>query len=109
MAKRGKHLSVEEKIGLLEMYQDSGESVCGFCEKHDLSRSTFYKILNEYGGQPLEQTLGEADHNQREKELQKEILKLKIENERLKKNYTVRITEDGKTEYIRLRARNSRL
>lgn len=106
MAKRGRQLKVEEKIRLVELYLDSEENIDAFCKKQDLSRSTFYRMLKEYNQKPVEQSLSEAEHVQREKELQLEILKLKIENERLKKNYTVRITEDGKTEYIRLRARN---
>ena len=43
-----------------------------------------------------------------EAELRTEILKLRIENERLKKNYMVETTEDGKTHYIRLKAKNSK-
>ena len=105
MANR-RQLKVEEKIRLMELYQDSKDTMQEFCDKHGLSRTSLYRILKDYGGQPVEQSLSEAEHIQREKELQLEILKLKIENERLKKNYTVRITEDGKTEYIRLRARN---
>ena len=105
MANR-RQLKVEEKIRLMELYQDSKDTMQEFCDKHGLSRTSLYRILKDYGGQLVEQSLSEAEHVQREKELQLEILKLKIENERLKKNYTVRITEDGKTEYIRLRARN---
>ena len=33
-------------------------------------------------------------------------MKLRIENERLKKKYMVRKTPDGKMEYIRLKVRN---
>ena len=41
-----------------------------------------------------------------EEELRQEVLKLRIENERLKKKYMVRKTPDGKMEYIRLKVRN---
>lgn len=108
MAKNGKQLKTEEKIRLMELYHDSEEAVEEFCNTHGLSRTTFYRIKKEYDGHRVEQTLSEAEHIQREKELQLENMKLKIENERLKKNYTVRKTEDGKMEYIRLRAKNSK-
>ena len=39
----------------------------------------------------------------------REILKLRIENERLKKNYAVRKTDAGELEYIRLKPKNSKL
>lgn len=109
MGTRRKLLSKEDRIRLVELYQLSEETVEEFCEKHNLSRSYMYRLIREYGGQHVDISLSEADHIQKEKELQAEILKLKIENERLKKNYTVRITEDGRTEYIRLKERNSGL
>ncbi len=43
-----------------------------------------------------------------EESYKREILKLRIENERLKKNYTVRTNEDGEPEYIRLREKTTK-
>ena len=43
-----------------------------------------------------------------EEAYRREILKLRIENERLKKNYIVRMNEDGEQEYVRLKAKNSK-
>ncbi|HIU88282.1 MAG TPA: hypothetical protein IAB10_05095 [Candidatus Avilachnospira avistercoris] len=43
-----------------------------------------------------------------EESYKREILKLRIENERLKKNYTVQKTDAGEQEYIRLKPKNSR-
>jgi len=43
-----------------------------------------------------------------EEAYRREILKLRIENERLKKNYIVRTNEDGEQEYVRLKAKNSK-
>ena len=43
-----------------------------------------------------------------EENYKREILKLRIENERLKKNYTVQKTEDGQTVFIRLSPKNSK-
>ena len=41
-----------------------------------------------------------------EEAYRREILKLRIENERLKKIYIVRTNEDVEQEYIRLKAKN---
>lgn len=41
-----------------------------------------------------------------EEAYKKEILRLRIENERLKKNYTVRTNEAGEQEYVRLKPKN---
>lgn len=43
-----------------------------------------------------------------EEAYKREILKLRIENERLKKNYMVIEGEDGEMEYIRLRPKSSK-
>lgn len=43
-----------------------------------------------------------------EEAYKREILKLRIENERLKKNYTVQTNEAGEQEYVRLKAKNSK-
>ena len=107
MGKRGRQLTKEEAIRLVEFYQLSEEGVAEFSEKHGISKAHLYRLIKKYGGQHTEKSLSEEDHIRREKELQAEILKLRIENERLKKNYTVRTTEDGRTEYIRLRERNT--
>ena len=43
-----------------------------------------------------------------EKAYKSEILKLRIENERLKKSYAVQTTNTGEPEYIRLKLKNSK-
>ena len=45
--------------------------------------------------------------NPTEEAYKREILKLRIENERLKKNYTVQTNEDGEQEYVRLKKKIS--
>ena len=42
-----------------------------------------------------------------EENYKREILKLRIENERLKKSYTVEKTENGETVYIPLKPKNT--
>jgi hypothetical protein len=43
-----------------------------------------------------------------EEAYKREILRLRIENERLKKNYAVMKGADGKTEYVRLKTKSSK-
>ena len=43
-----------------------------------------------------------------EENYKREIMKLRIENERLKKNYTVETTEAGEQVYIPLKPKNSK-
>lgn len=42
-----------------------------------------------------------------EEAYKREIIRLRIENERLKKNYTVETSEDGKTVYVPLKPKNT--
>ena len=44
----------------------------------------------------------------REENYKREILKLRIENERLKKNYTVKTLENGEQVYVPLKPKNSK-
>ena len=77
--------------------------------------TTFKKWIRQYDEGGLE-GLARADAelkgvlpeglNPTEEAYKREILRLRIENERLKKNYVVRQTEDGQTEYVRLKPKN---
>ena len=86
-----------------------------FCEANHISDSAFKKWLKQYEEGGLE-GLARADAEIREvlpegidrteEAYKREILKLRIENERLKKNYTVRTNEAGEQEYVRLKPKN---
>ena len=107
--------SPEERARLVTLFLDSRMSVTVFCEKHGISRYTLYrwvKIYEEKGingllGAPFSRAQKISPDLKTDAELRKEILRLRIENERLKKNYTVRTTPDGKTEYVRLKRKNT--
>ena len=43
-----------------------------------------------------------------EESYKREILKLRIENERLKKSYAVQTNADGEREYVRLKPKSSK-
>lgn len=115
MVQRNHQASAEEKLRLIKAFLESGETKAVFIEKHGLSKNTltrWMKKFNEEGEAALRTQTDKAYDNiatnlKTEAALREEILKLRIENERLKKNYMVRTNEDGKKEYIRLKAKNS--
>ena len=106
--------SSEERARLVTLFLDSRMTVAAFCDKHGISRNTLYRWLKiEKGidgllGNPFSLSPKVAPELKTDTELRKEILKLRIENERLKKNYTVRETPDGKTEYVRLKPKSTK-
>lgn len=113
-----KHLNPFEKEELLKEFKAKAwESVEDFCKAHNIGVSTFYKWSKQYaeeGLKGLSKKLGKntilerLGHKIAAKDYEEEILRLSIENARLKKNYTVQETPDGKTVFIRLRPKSSR-
>ncbi|MBP5296564.1 MAG: helix-turn-helix domain-containing protein [Bacteriovoracaceae bacterium] len=113
-----RHLNPFEKEELLKEFKTKAwESIEDFCKAHNVGVSTFYKWSKQYaeeGLKGLSKKLGKntilerQSHDIAAKDYEEEILRLRIENERLKKNYTVQKTPDGKTVFIRLRRRSSR-
>ena len=113
-----KHKNPLEKEFLIRMYlSDTSIKLTDFCTKNNISDSAFRKWLKQYEEGGLE-ALARADAeikeilpeglDRTEENYRREILKLRIENERLKKNYTVRVNEDGEQEYVRLKPKNSK-
>ena len=84
---------------------------------HHVSDSAFKTWLKKYEEGGLE-GLARADAEIREvlpegvdrteEAYKREIIRLRIENERLKKNYAVVKRENGRMEYVRLRTKNSK-
>lgn len=115
----GKHLNPLEKEFLIRKYKSNPRlKMMDFCIENDISISSFPKWLKQYNEGGLE-GLARADSkikdvlpegiDRTEESYKREILKLRIENERLKKNYAVRKTDAGELEYIRLKPKNSKL
>ena len=112
-----KHLNPLEKEFLIRQYKGGTQKMSDFCERAGVSTGAFQKWLKQYEEQGLE-GLARADSEIKsvlpdgvdptEEAYKREILKLRIENERLKKNYTVQKTEDGQTVFIPLRPKNSK-
>ena len=88
-----------------------------FCEANHVSTGAFQKWLKQYeegGLEGLVRSDAELKEifpegiDRTEEAYKREILKLRIENERLKKNYTVQTNETREQEYVRLKPKNSK-
>ena len=112
------HLNPLEKEVLIKRYQSNPTiKIQDFCIINNVSKSAFKKWLKQYKENGLEGLL-RADSgipdilpegiDRTEESYKREILKLRIENERLKKNYMLQKKEDGTLEYIRLKPKNSK-
>ena len=113
-----KHLNPLEKEFLIRQYKGNARvKMCDFCEANHISTEAFQKWLKQYEEQGLD-GLARADAeigsvlpegmDPTEEAYKREILKLRIENERLKKNYTVQTNEAGEQEYVRLKPKNTK-
>ena len=113
-----KHLNPLEKEFLIKQYKLNGQiKLRDFCEIHHVSESAFKTWLKKYEEGGLE-GLARADADIREvlpegidrteEAYKREIIRLRIENERLKKNYTLWVGPDGKTVYVPLKTRSSK-
>lgn len=113
-----KHLNPLEKEFLIKQYKLNGQiKLSEFCEIHHVSDSAFKSWLKKYNEGGLE-GLARADAevkevlpegiDRTEEAYKREIIRLRIENERLKKNYTVQTEADGKTVYVPLKTKSSR-
>ena len=116
----GAHLNPLEKEFLIKRYLSrKGADIKEFCEVNDVTVQAFKKWLKQYSEGGIEalvsakakdgglQVLPEGMDPTVEN-CKREILKLRIENERLKKNYTVETTPDGGRVFRRLREKNTK-
>ena len=113
-----KHYNPLEKEFLIHQFKRNPNiKLRDFCEAHQISDSAFRNWMKQYeqfGLDGLARTDAEIGSvlpegmDPTEEAYKREILKLRIENERLKKNYTVQTNEDGEQEYVRLKAKNSK-
>ena len=113
-----KHLNPLEKEFLIHKYKKNPAiKLRDFCSANRVSDTAFKNWLKKYEEGGLD-ALARADAEikqilpegveQTEESLRREILRLRIENERLKKNYMARLREDGKMEYCRLKPKSSK-
>ena len=113
----GKQLSPLEKEFLIKTYRAKIEvKLSDFCQMNDVSETSMRKWIKQYEAGGIEglSRAGEMGDvlpegiDRTEENYKREILKLRIENERLKKNYVVQTTDTGEQEFIRLRPKNSK-
>lgn len=113
-----KHLNPLEKEFLIRQFKNNPlVKLSDFCDKVGVSDSAFRKWIKQYEEGGIE-GLARADAeiknilpegiDRTEEAYKKEILKLRIENERLKKNYAVHMNEAGEQEFIHLKLKNSK-
>ena len=106
----------EEKEKLIFEYRNSGIGINRFAYLHDISRHLFWEWIKKYreqGIDGLKSNTGKkatgrpkAKLDQIEK-LEQEILKLRIENERLKKGYFVK-GDGARKEYVTSLEKNTK-
>ena len=113
-----RHLNPLEKEFLIRRYRSNQRvTINGFCESNGITVPSLRKWMRQYDEGGLE-GLARADAeikevlpegvDRTEESYKREILKLRIENERLKKSYAVQTNADGEREYVRLRPKSSR-
>lgn len=113
-----KHLNPLEKEFLIKRYKSNRTiKMNEFCINNNISITAFRKWLKQYEQGGIE-GLARADKDmpdilpegidRTEETYKREIMKLQIENERLKKSYIVQKKSDGTQEYIRLKPKNSK-
>ncbi len=112
-----KHLDPLQKEFLIQRYRSNPDiKLSDFCEANNISDGAFRNWLNQYEAEGLEglvratksvESILPEGVDRSEENYKREILKLRIENERLKKNYMVETTETGEQVYIPLKPKNS--
>lgn len=114
----GKHFNPLEKEFLVKQFKRNTQiKLSDFCRTNNVSDAAFRKWLKLYDSGGIE-ALSRADKSmpevlpegvdRTEESYKREILRLRIENERLKKNYAVVVNEAGEQEYVRLKEKSSK-
>ena len=113
-----KHLNPLEKEFLIRQYRSNQRiSITDFCAINVITGNSLKKWMKQYDEGGLE-GLAHADAeiqnvlpegvDRTEESYKREILKLRIENKRLKKSYAVQTNADGEREYVRLKPKSSK-
>ena len=106
----------EEKEKLILEYRNSGIGINQFACQHGISKYLFWKWIkkyNEFGIEGLKSNTGKKSTGRPKskldqiEQLQNEILKLRIENERLKKGYFVK-GDGARKEYVTSLKKNTK-
>lgn len=110
-----KHLNPLEKEFIVRQYKASMRTAKEFAAMHNITEQSLKKWTKQYEEGGLEGLVrADADirsilpegFDRKEESYKREILKLRIENERLKKSYAVQMNSDGQMEYVRLKEKS---
>ena len=112
----GQHLNPLEKEFLIRKFKGNTRvKLTDFCTANNVSSAAFRKWLKQYEEGGLE-GLARTDASlpdilpegvdRTEESYKREILRLRIENERLKKSYAVQMNSAGELEYVRLKEKS---
>jgi len=111
-----KRLNPFEKEFLTRQFRNNSDlKIADFCKSNDVTVQTFRKWMSQYDAAGIEGLTRGSSYNDllpkkldpSVENLKKEILRLTIENERLKKNYVARTNPDGRIQMQHLEERNS--
>lgn len=110
-----KHLNPLEKEFLIRQYKTSQRTAKEFCAMNNITEPSLKRWIKQYEEGGLEglaradadiQSIVPEGFDRTEESYKREILKLRIENERLKKSYAVQMNSDGQPEYVRLKEKS---
>ncbi len=114
----GAHLNPLEKEVLIKRFLSNPDiNINQFCKANNVSTTAFKKWLIRYKEEGIEGLITKAKGETVQEVLpegvdptaenyKREIMKLRIENERLKKSYMVKMNEAGEPVYIPLSKKN---
>ena len=114
----GKQMNALEKEFLIKRFRDNPSiSIGDFCEANGITVQSLRKWMRLYDEKGIEGLYRQSDKSpvapllpegvaESEENYKRQLIRLTIENERLKKSYCVRTGADGKPEYVPLRAKN---
>ena len=113
-----KQLNALEKEFLIKRFRDNPSiSIGDFCEANGVTVQSLRKWMRLYDEKGIEGLYRMSDKSpaipllpegmdESAENYKRQPIRLTIENERLKKSYSVRMGPDGKPEYVPLRAKN---
>jgi len=105
---------LEKEFLVRRLRENPSIKLSDFCEANNVSVSSMKKWIDLYNAEGLEGLARGKDMpsvlpegvDRTEENYKREIMKLRIENERLKKNYTVRMNPDGEKEFVPLKEKS---
>ena len=113
----GRHLNPLEKELLIRQFKGNDRvTLYEFCTANNVSMNSFRSWVKQYESGGLEalarqdKTLPDVfpeDFVRTEENYKREILRLRIENERLKNNYMLQTNPNGEQVFIRLKEKNT--